>query len=420
MRRSKRSRPIHVTTWIGAPAAWSVRTTVRDRDQSDPACAEPEGMRALPSPRRLAGIVGVLFALTMTTSAHAAEQPAPDPRLLNLGRSAISPNGDGFGDTLVVSFTLPTSSPAASVRVVDLTGAPVRLLGQFAPDERVRVTWNGTNDAGRVVRDGTYRIVVAPALPDAAVAMAAAPTSTADATVVSNPVRVDRRPPRVRLASSGIRVASRAARRIVVPVRTSERATVRYASRGVLGSSSGTAPGTGRRTGVPLAIRRHDALARALNSRGAGRVSLSLVVRDDAGNRTARRFGLRVLPPASERLTWPLHAAVTSGFGPRAGRLHAGIDMPVPSGTPIRAAGPGRVTLAGSHYGYGTTVVVDHPGRFDTLYAHNSRLLVRPGQHVRRGQVIAHSGNTGSSSGPHLHFEVHVGGRPVNPLPWLS
>lgn len=118
-------------------------------------------------------------------------------------------------------------------------------------------------------------------------------------------------------------------------------------------------------------------------------------------------------------LTWPTRGWLTSRYGMRWGRMHEGIDVAVSTGNQIRAAAPGRVEYAGWRAGYGRLVVLDHGRGIHTRYGHNSRLMVKPGQWVQRGDVIALSGSTGSSTGPHMHFEVRVNGRPQNPLTWL-
>ncbi|MEU1242739.1 M23 family metallopeptidase [Micromonospora parva] len=103
-------------------------------------------------------------------------------------------------------------------------------------------------------------------------------------------------------------------------------------------------------------------------------------------------------------------AAVTSCYGQRWGTLHAGIDLALPSGTPIRAAAAGTVTQAGdASDGYGNSVFVDHGNGYLTHYAHQSRIAVTVGQAVKAGQVIGYEGATGDATGPHLHFEVHQG-----------
>lgn len=117
---------------------------------------------------------------------------------------------------------------------------------------------------------------------------------------------------------------------------------------------------------------------------------------------------------------------VGSGFGmrtdPFTGQLamHAGVDFAAPVGTPIFAAAGGVVTNAESHPVFGNVVEVDHGNDLSTLYAHASRILVKPGEIVRKGQKIAEVGSTGRSTGPHLHFEVHVRGQPQNPARFLA
>ena len=118
-------------------------------------------------------------------------------------------------------------------------------------------------------------------------------------------------------------------------------------------------------------------------------------------------------------LIWPVNGPLTSGFGSRWGRLHAGIDLAVGIGTPIHAAKSGTVIFSGQMSGYGGVVVIDHGGGFSTLYAHQSRPAAGEGQDVAQGQVIGYSGNTGHSTGPHLHFETRVDGSPQNPRPYL-
>ena len=100
-------------------------------------------------------------------------------------------------------------------------------------------------------------------------------------------------------------------------------------------------------------------------------------------------------------------------------RPHEGIDVQAPAGTPIEAPAAGIVTSAGWSTGYGNTITIDHGFGLVTRYAHASRLLVRAGQRVKRGERIALVGNTGLATGPHLHYEVHVNGKPVDPLRYV-
>ncbi len=117
----------------------------------------------------------------------------------------------------------------------------------------------------------------------------------------------------------------------------------------------------------------------------------------------------------------PLSGRLSSGFGyrihpiSRTRRMHTGIDIAAPTGSPIRAAGSGTVISAGWMRGYGLTVIIDHGGGRSTLYAHCSRVFVRAGQRVGTGDRIAAVGSTGFSTGPHLHFEVRIDGVPVDP-----
>lgn len=121
----------------------------------------------------------------------------------------------------------------------------------------------------------------------------------------------------------------------------------------------------------------------------------------------------------------PVAAAVTSNFGNRLHpifrtmRMHTGTDFGVPMGTPVRAAADGVVFAAGERSGYGNTVIIDHGNTLATLYAHLSTVAVAAGATVTRGQVIGYSGATGYATGPTLHFEVRVGGNPVDPLTYL-
>jgi murein DD-endopeptidase MepM/ murein hydrolase activator NlpD len=123
--------------------------------------------------------------------------------------------------------------------------------------------------------------------------------------------------------------------------------------------------------------------------------------------------------PSSSGLIWPVSGPVTSPFGYRWGRLHAGIDIGVPYGTPIHAAAAGTVVIAGWVDGYGNYTCIDHGGGMATCYGHQSRFAVSTGAQVGQGQLIGYVGNTGHSFGAHLHFEVRINGNPVDPLGYL-
>jgi murein DD-endopeptidase MepM/ murein hydrolase activator NlpD len=118
-------------------------------------------------------------------------------------------------------------------------------------------------------------------------------------------------------------------------------------------------------------------------------------------------------------LIWPVNGPIASGFGMRWGRLHAGVDIAVPSGTPVHAAAAGSVVIAGWVSGYGNYICIQHGGALSTCYGHNSSLGVSVGQRVSQGQVIASSGCTGHCLGPHVHFETRINGAPVDPMGYL-
>lgn len=131
---------------------------------------------------------------------------------------------------------------------------------------------------------------------------------------------------------------------------------------------------------------------------------------------------------AGGKLGWPVPGIydITDPFGPRyhpilkVERMHTGIDIGTSYGSTVVASADGRVIYAGWFGGYGNAVVIDHGDGISTLYGHNSSLLVKEGDMVKRGQAIAKSGSTGLSTGPHLHFEVRKDGVPVNPMDWLK
>ncbi len=122
----------------------------------------------------------------------------------------------------------------------------------------------------------------------------------------------------------------------------------------------------------------------------------------------------------------PTRGRVTSRYGSRphpiTGRvqIHEGIDLAAPTGTPIVATADGVVLFSGSRAGYGRTVIINHGYGFQTLYGHASKIIVRVGQRVKHGQVIAYVGSSGVSTGSHLHYEVRVSGKPVNPWSYMN
>lgn len=141
--------------------------------------------------------------------------------------------------------------------------------------------------------------------------------------------------------------------------------------------------------------------------------------------RTSGRKGSSPPPYRGGAFSYPVNGRITSNFGMRyhpilhITRMHSGLDFGAPVGTHIHAAAPGVVIHSGYMRGYGNVVILDHGGGLSTVYAHCSRIIVSSGQKVSRGQYIANVGSTGLSTGPHLHFEVRVNGRAVNPRNYL-
>jgi len=138
--------------------------------------------------------------------------------------------------------------------------------------------------------------------------------------------------------------------------------------------------------------------------------------------RRIRALMLVYAAPTAAAGSWvaPVDGPITSGFGQRWGRLHAGVDFGVPIGTPVRAASDGTVIAVGPVAGFGQWVKIDHGAGVTTVYGHISSWTVTVGEAVSAGELSAKSGNEGESTGPHLHFEVRVDGTPVDPMVFYS
>jgi len=128
-----------------------------------------------------------------------------------------------------------------------------------------------------------------------------------------------------------------------------------------------------------------------------------------------------IAPVSASGFIWPIHgtSTISSTFGMRHGKLHAGFDIPAVTGTPIIASRDGRVLSTGYSGGYGLSVIVEHRNGFITRYSHCSAILIKKGDFVRSGQVIAFVGSTGHSTGSHLDFEIRFRGVPLNPLDYM-
>lgn len=187
-----------------------------------------------------------------------------------------------------------------------------------------------------------------------------------------------------------------------------------------------TLSGIGQAYGVP-----YRELARLNDIRDPNRIRAGQRLRlpSGASSRRGRRPARRARPqrtrPAApvkaERIfSWPLCGRLTSGFGPRKRNFHDGIDLAAPVGTPVRAAGDGRVAFSGTLRGYGKVVILKHANEFHTVYAHHRRNRVKTGARVRRGDVVGEVGVTGRVTGPSLHFEVRKGRAARDPIPYLA
>jgi murein DD-endopeptidase MepM/ murein hydrolase activator NlpD len=124
-------------------------------------------------------------------------------------------------------------------------------------------------------------------------------------------------------------------------------------------------------------------------------------------------------PPGDAVFLWPVSGSVNSGFGPRGSSFHDGLDIAAPEGTPIRAVEAGEVIYSHQMRGYGNMVIVRHDGGIVSVYAHNQINLVREGQQVARGEIIARVGSTGRVTAPHLHFEIRKNNFAQDPLLYL-
>jgi len=126
------------------------------------------------------------------------------------------------------------------------------------------------------------------------------------------------------------------------------------------------------------------------------------------------------IPVNAVKFIWPVQGVMTSGFGPRSGGFHSGIDISAPTGKPVIASAPGRVIYSSNKQrGYGNLVIIEHNSDFFTVYAHLHKRLAKEGQRIKKGEVIGQVGSTGRSTGPHLHFEIRYHKRAIDPYPLL-
>ena len=183
-------------------------------------------------------------------------------------------------------------------------------------------------------------------------------------------------------------------------------------------ATDGAYPRSGAR-GVPAEVPLSGRAALATTAAGER-------VRATQATRAARARQLALIEAARPKWVLPMPRGsyrITSPFGPRWGALHGGLDMAAPAGTPVYAAGDGTVLEPAGTSGFGNVVVIEHGTGEVTLYGHNSTVLVRPGERVRAGQLVALVGSSGISTGNHLHFEVREAGiqsDAIDTTTWLA
>ncbi len=226
--------------------------------------------------------------------------------------------------------------------------------------------------------------------------------------------KIDMRETRNRTRRTKTRVAATTR---VIADRTAEQRTVRdrlVASRDNLAAARSLKRDA-------LGAVRHDRAAFLHEVEALQAQSAALADRIRAAQAAASPGSTPTTPVASSGsgFVWPVNGVLSSGFGWRWGRMHEGIDIAAPSGSPVVAAAAGTVIYAGWMGGYGNLVLIDHGGGLATAYGHNAGFAVAGGQSVSQGQVISYCGSTGHSTGPHVHFEVRINGAPVDPLGYL-
>ncbi len=179
----------------------------------------------------------------------------------------------------------------------------------------------------------------------------------------------------------------------------------------------------GQRLTIPGAIeKRRVEMADGNDPPEASKPPVKKVSRDDKWRPPDPKGATPASKPEeiARRFAWPLRGVLYARFGKKGREPHDGIDLAAPEGTSVKTAAAGTVLYAGEQKGYGLIAIVDHGDGFITLYAHNRDLRVKTGQKLRDAQVVATVGQSGSTSGPHLHFEIRQNGKPVDPLPLLG
>ncbi|MCW2973492.1 MAG: hypothetical protein JWN72_1765 [Thermoleophilia bacterium] len=344
-------------------------------------------------------------------------------RAVRLSRGSIG-RAKALGATKA-SFTLSRAA-FVNAAIVGTDGRVWRTLASGRRPVGAQVAgWSGTDTAGVAVPDGMYELLVA-------ASGGGRPTQT-----LRVPLRVDRTLPKVTVAPALTARLSSGDPVLPLDVGIDEVATIRVkvGTRGVkVVAAAGTRKfsirgrtlgiaATKRARVVPVYVSATDRTGNVTAARVNVTVPAAVVHRAPTPPRQLTPPAPHGPPVASTRLAWPLHRGilVNSPFGARWGRMHTGVDFEAGIGTPVFAAGDGRVSFVGEMSGYGNLVIIDHPNGLQTYYAHFSAFTpgVVVGDAIARGTQVGLSGCTGSCTGPHLHFEVRVGGNATNPMPYL-
>lgn len=417
----RRDAGMQIVAWDGRasdgtvqpPGAYRVRV---DATPLPPAAGEP-------GVSQLGGSVVVAGARAAQIIVQA---PPVAVRRVRLGRATLGRSGAASRTTIRFELSAAASISAA---IVDGSGRAVRTLAA----RRMRagastLPWDGRTSTGETLPDGEYSLVVA-------ASGTGRPTATTRV-----PLRIDRTVPTMKTAR---RVTARSGSKgIVIPVSVTvgEAAAVvlrsgRRVVRRRVAAGTSTLPVPASELGIATSRIARSVILRVTATDDAGNAAIQVVVvRIPAATRPAPapRPTQPPTPPTTDpvpppsapvgRLPWPIDGGiVTSEFGMREGRMHQGLDIAGPTGTPIRSVANGTVTFVGVMDGYGNIVIVDNGGGLSTRYAHMSRFgSFAVGQAVTPIDTIGYVGCSGTCSGPHVHFETRVGDVPRAPRTLLK
>ncbi|MEO6867510.1 MAG: peptidoglycan DD-metalloendopeptidase family protein [Gaiellales bacterium] len=416
----------HTLTWDGRNA----------RGRVMPAGSYSLRVTATPRPfvtKRSKRIVRSASAQQVRSSnaATAITLKAPEVAVTGVQLSRSAMGRAGKSASTQVRYALSTRA-AVSAAIVDSRGRSVRtLVAGTRPAGISRVAWNGRSDAGVLVADGSYDLVVA-------ASGAGRPTATTRV-----PLTVDRVAPEMKLRGRTNARVNRAAVTIPLRIELTKAATVtaRYGKRSaqrsleagthtvsIPGSELGISPRSKQRT-ITVRVTAADAAGNQISR------STKLVVKAQPKApikpvAPPKTKPISTTPPPTTPtpgttsptglLPWPTAGIVTSEFGMRSGRMHTGLDIADPTGTPIHPVAPGTVSFVGVLGGYGNLVIVEHPSGLRTYYAHMSKFGGHAvGAGVSHLDVLGLVGCTGNCTGPHVHFETRISDVPKDPRGYL-